>query len=152
MTLVSSDNRLRVVAALTELAAGDDYHDRADAGRALATFADMAESRAALLGLVLDARDTFVTRVTVEALLRRHDAAGLGVVAEALASGTDIQHETQISDAVNAVFILLASQRDHAIDVCLALNTDEHLRHGASQLRRMLVEVHSLLEPEADFG
>jgi hypothetical protein len=151
MMIVSSDNRLRVVAALIELAGGDDYRDRADAGRALATFADEAESRAALLGLVLDGRDTFVTRVTVEALLRRHDAAGLGVIAEALTSGADLPHQTQISDAVNAVFILLASQRDHAIDVCagLALDTDEHLRHGAGQLRKMLMEVHSLLEPES---
>ncbi|MFJ9779070.1 hypothetical protein ACIRSS_05775 [Amycolatopsis sp. NPDC101161] len=74
------------MAALIELAGSADYRDRADAGRGLAGFAEMPEARGPLLELVLDDRDTFVTRVTAEALLRRQDLAGLAVVASALAA------------------------------------------------------------------
>jgi hypothetical protein len=59
---------------------------RADAGRSLASFAGMPEATGALLAIVLDADDTFVTRVTATALLQRHDRAGLAVVASALAA------------------------------------------------------------------
>ena len=47
--------------ALIRLAQSDAYGDRADAGQALARFADITETHAVLLGLVLDSKDTFVT-------------------------------------------------------------------------------------------
>ena len=64
-----------------ELAASRDYRDRADAGRAMASFADVPEARGPLVRLVLDRDDTFVTRATAEALLRRRDSAGVAAVA-----------------------------------------------------------------------
>jgi hypothetical protein len=63
---VSNEARRAVVAALIELAGSPDYRDRADAGRGLASFAEMPEARGPLLELALDDRDTFVTRVTAE--------------------------------------------------------------------------------------
>jgi hypothetical protein len=74
---MSNETRLAAVAALIRLAGSVDHRDRTDAGRGLASFAEMSEARAPLLGLVLDAGDTFVTRATAEALLRRQDSAGL---------------------------------------------------------------------------
>ncbi len=71
---------------MIELAKSSDYRDRADAGRAMASFAEISTARNGLLGLVLDARDTYVTLVTAEALLRRQDSAGLAIVAAALAT------------------------------------------------------------------
>jgi hypothetical protein len=96
---VNQEPRRAAIMALIELAASDDYQDRAAAGRALANFAEATESREPLLGLVLDAKDTYVTRTTAEALLRRHDVAGFAIVAEGLASA-DLQRSTQIRDAV----------------------------------------------------
>ncbi|UMP07230.1 hypothetical protein [Amycolatopsis sp. EV170708-02-1] len=85
---MSNQARRAVVAALIKLAGSPGYRDRADAGRSLANFAEMPEAREPLLELVLDAGDTFVTRATAEALLRRQDSAGLAVVASALAAAT----------------------------------------------------------------
>src|SRR5690349_16364572 len=82
---MSDEARRAAVAALIELAGSANYRDRADAGRSLASFAEVPEAGRTLLGLVLDAGDTFVTRVTAEALLRRQDTVGLAVVAAALA-------------------------------------------------------------------
>src|SRR5947209_466677 len=81
------DNNARraSVIALNDLAGGEDYRDRADAGRGLAGFAEMPEAHETLVKLILDTDDTFVTRATAEALLRRKDVVGLAVVAAALA-------------------------------------------------------------------
>jgi len=136
---VDRDRRLAVVAALVELATSDAWLDRADAGRALASFAELPESREPLLRLVLDAEDTFVTRVTAEALLRRNDRAGIAIVAEALAAA-DFQHGTYIHEAVEAVFLVFASERDQAMAICEAL--------GAAELRGMLAAVDPLLHPQ----
>jgi hypothetical protein len=150
MAFVNQDRRGAVVTALIELAASDEYQDRADAGRALATFAQATEAREPLLRLVLDANDTFVTVATVEALLRRQDTAGFMIVAEALASA-DFQHRTYIHDTVTAVFMLFASERDRAMKACEALTLaapSTRVRQGAPELREMLAQIHPVLYPE----
>jgi hypothetical protein len=131
------------------LAASDDYQDRADAGRALANFAEATESREPLLRLVVDVNDTFVTLATAEALLRRQDTAGFTIVAEALVSA-DIQHRTYIHDAVSAVFMVFASERDRAMEACDALSLDASalVRQGAAELREMLAQIHPVLYPQ----
>lgn len=147
---MNQDWRRRVVTALVELAGSDDYRDRADAGRALANFAEATESQEPLLRLVLDANDTFVTLATTEALLRRHDTSGLAIVAEALASA-DFQHGTYIADAVTAVFMVFASERDRAVEACDALfsvGVSATVRRGAVQLREMLERIRPVLYPE----
>ncbi|GIE92468.1 Resolvase, N terminal domain [Actinoplanes regularis] len=73
---MSDEARRAVVATLIGLAGSPNYRDRADAGRSLAIFAEVPEAGKALLNLVLDAGDTFVTRETATALLRRQDAVG----------------------------------------------------------------------------
>jgi hypothetical protein len=137
------------VIALVELAASDDYRDRADAGRALASFAQAPESREPLLRLLLDVDDTFVTLVTAEALLRRQDSAGLVIVADALTSA-DFQHSTYIYDAARTVFMVFSSERDQAMEACEALSLDAsaQVRQGAAALREMLAEIQPVLYPQ----
>jgi hypothetical protein len=146
---VNQDRRRPVVTALIELAASDDYQDRADAGRALANFAKATESRESLLRLVLDVDNTFVTLATAEALLRRRDTAGLTIVAEALVSA-DFQHRTYIHDAVTAVFMVFASERDRAMEACDALSFEvsAQVRQGAAELREMLAQIRPVLYPQ----
>jgi hypothetical protein len=146
---VNQDRRRPVVTALIKLAASDDYQDRADAGRALASFARATESRESLLRLVLDVNDTFVTLATAEALLRRQDIAGFTIVAEALVSA-DFQHRTYIHDAVTAAFMVFASERDRAMEACDALLFDvsAQVRQGASELREMLAQIRPVLYPQ----
>ncbi|MEU4673976.1 hypothetical protein AB0F91_39975 [Amycolatopsis sp. NPDC023774] len=134
------------MSALIRLAGSPDWRDRADAGRGLANFAEMVEARGPLLGLVLDAGDTFVTRATAEALLRRQDSSGLAVVAAALAAaGPD--HAEWIHTAVLDVFGVIASERDAAVRECEAVerDADERARHGAGQLAAMLAELSPVL-------
>ena len=138
-----------VVEALTELAASSTYQDRADAGRALAVFAEQTAAYDVLLRLVLDGDDTFVTLTTADALLRRQDTAGFTIVAEALASA-DTQQQTYIHDAVAAVFLLFSSDRDRALQTCDALTreTDDQVRRGAVALRGMLAQIQPVLHPQ----
>lgn len=136
---MDNEARRAVVTALMGLAESSDYRDRADAGRALAAFAETPEAGSPLLKLLLDADDTFVTRVTAEALLRRHDAAGLAAVAAALA-GADANHADWIHTAVLDVFGAFSSDRDAAVRGCEALARDpeERVRQGAELLTRLL--------------
>jgi hypothetical protein len=145
---VNQDRRRPVVTALIKLAASDDYQDRADAGRALANFAEARESRESLLRLVVDVNNTFVTLATAEALLRRQDTAGFAIVAEALVSA-DFQHRTYIHDAVTSVFMVFASERDRAMEACDALSLDAsaQVRQGAADLRDMLAQIRPVLYP-----
>jgi hypothetical protein len=145
---MSDEARRAAVAALIRLAGSPGYHDRADAGRSLATFAEMPEARGALLGLVLDADDTFTTRATAEALLRRQDSAGLGVVAGALAAA-DPNHADWIHAAVLDVFGAFSRDRDAAVRECeaLARDSDEQTRCGIDQLTTMLVAIDPILHP-----
>jgi hypothetical protein len=145
---MSNETRLAAVAALIRLAGCADHRDRADAGRGLASFAEMSEARAPLLGLVLDADDTFVTRATAEALLRRQDSAGLAVIAGALAAA-DPNHVDWIGTAVRDVFGVFSSARDAAVRECeaLARDADEQTRCGVDQLTAMLVGITPILHP-----
>lgn len=52
---MDAEARRRVVSALTRLSDSDDYVDRADAGRCLASFADLPEAHGPIRSLVLDA-------------------------------------------------------------------------------------------------
>jgi hypothetical protein len=143
---MSNDARRAAVAGLVGLAASPDHRDRADAGRALASFAEMPEARGPLVGLVLDAADTFVTRAVSEALLRRQDVVGLGVVASALAVAGP-NHADWIHTAVLDVFGVFSHDRDVAVRECeiLIQGADERVRRGASQLTGMLAEINPIL-------
>jgi hypothetical protein len=134
--------RWAVVAALVGLAGSPDYRDRADAGRSLAGFAAAEEAREPLLELLLDAADTFVTRVTAEALLRRQDEAGLALVASAMAEA-DFNHVEWMRTAVMDVFAIFARDRDAALRVCQTLtrDRDERVRRGAAQLGALLAGI-----------
>jgi hypothetical protein len=145
---MSYEARCAVVSTLIGLARSTDYHDRADAGRALASFAATPEAREPLLKLLLDADDTFVTQATAETLLRRHDAAGLAAVASALAKA-DFNHADWIHTAVIDVFGIFGSDRDAARRNCETLVRDHggSLRQGAGQLREMLIEINPVLYP-----
>ncbi len=135
-----------MVVMLIGLAGSPGYRDRADAGRCLASFAEMSEARGPLLDLVLDAEDTYVTRATSEALLRRHDSVGLAVVASALAVAGD-DHAEWIDAAVLDVFGVFSSDRDAAVRECEALtrDADEQTCRGARRLIAMLVEINPIL-------
>lgn len=145
---MSNEARRAVAAALIRLAGSSDYRDRADAGRSLASFAEMPEARGPLLGLVLDAGDTFVTRATAQALLRRQDSAGLAVVASALAAA-DPNHADWIHAAVLDVFGVFSSDRDAAMRECeaLARDADDRARRGAGQLTAMLAAINPIIRP-----
>jgi len=142
------DNHARraSVIALGELGHSEDYRDRADAGRGLAGFAEIPEAREMLLDLILDADDTFVTRATAEALLRRKDVVGLATVAAALAVA-DPNHGDGIHTAVTEVLGVFSRDRDAALQECetLTQDPDERVRRGADQLIDMLAEIDPVL-------
>ncbi|OZV84527.1 hypothetical protein CA850_01350 [Micromonospora echinospora] len=143
---MDDEARRAAVAALKDLVRSRDYRDRADAGRALASFAERPEAAEALRELVLDVDDTFVTRATTEALLRRMDTVGLATVACALAQ-TDSNHGDWIHAAVIDVFGVFSRDRDAAMRDCAALtrDPDERVRRGADQLLAILAEIDPIL-------
>ncbi|GAB3799771.1 hypothetical protein [Micromonospora zhanjiangensis] len=143
--------RRAAVVALLGVAESSEFRERADAGRALASFAELPAAQEGLLELVLDTADTFVTRETAEALLRRRDGAGLAIVAKALATA-DFQHMSRIHAAVLAVFGVFATDRDDAVRMCksLILDDDEQVRGGAGELLDMLTEITPVLYPQQD--
>lgn len=145
---MDDDLRRACAAALIGLARSDDYRDRADAGRALASFAELPEASGPLLKLVLDADDTFVTLTTAEALLRRKDTAGLAIVASALAV-TASDHEDWIHTAAVDVFGVLAADRDSAAALCedLIRSTDGAPSRGAGRLLDILNAIDPVLRP-----
>ncbi|MFJ9390740.1 hypothetical protein ACIRON_18085 [Nocardioides sp. NPDC101246] len=87
------------VDALIAMSLSPDYHDRADAGVALASLVDSPQAPERLRQLVLDPDDTVVTRKTVEALTHRGGSAALTVIAAALASA-DIDRQEWIATGV----------------------------------------------------
>jgi hypothetical protein len=148
---MSNEARRAAVVALIGLAGSSDYRDRADAGPGLASLAESPQAQAALLNLLLDAEDTFVTRVTAEALLRRQDRVGFAAVAAALGAA-DPDHADWIHTAVVDVFQVFASDRDAAVRECEALteDTDDRIRHGAHRLIDMLAKLNPILSPARD--
>ncbi|MFE4591412.1 HEAT repeat domain-containing protein [Streptomyces laurentii] len=120
-------------AALAE-AASPSWARRARAGRALAPFAGVSEIADTLVGLLLDAGDTAVTRRTAEALTRVGTPAAVRLVVRALAGADDGQADwlwTGIHDA--------RAEPDGGTDpaaVCarLARDPDGAVRQGAAAL------------------
>ncbi|WP_228790701.1 hypothetical protein [Nocardia cyriacigeorgica] len=146
---MSSEVRSLVVTGLIRLAGSPDYRDRAAAGRALAIFAEMPEASRALMSLLLDASDTFVTRVTAEASLRRLDRTGLAVVATGLAAA-DSNCADWIHTAVVDVFGMSNRVLGAAMQECQVLtqSPDERVRRGARVLLAMLGEINSVSRPQ----
>ncbi|MFI9401196.1 hypothetical protein [Nocardia sp. NPDC052316] len=145
---MSEQARAAVVAALIELARSADVRDRADAGHGLAAFAERVDAREVLASLVLDADDTFVTVVTAEALLRRKDVAGLGIVAASFAGADGTQSEW-IGTALNDVYGVFADERDAAIRICstLTCDPDAEIKRGATELISLLNRIDPILRP-----
>ncbi|WP_328740837.1 hypothetical protein OHA91_36865 [Streptomyces erythrochromogenes] len=145
---MDSTLRRAAVLALGELGRRGEAGDRADAGRGLAGFAEMDEAVGPLLALVLDRENTFVTRATAEALLRRQDRSGLRVVASALAIA-DPNHGDWIRTAVLDAFAVYADERDDAMRICeeLAGEPDERVASGARELRTSLAGITCVLHP-----
>jgi hypothetical protein len=112
----------------------------------MATFADLPQAQEPLATLVLDAKDTYVTVVTAESLLRRKDSAGMRLIAEALGRA-DLRRREWISNAVQEVYMVYAADRDDAVRLCEALGSDETISRGASELIEMLIRITPLLEP-----
>lgn len=142
------DIRDAVLGPLIVLAGSAYYRDRADAGRALAVFAEMQQTGEALEALLLDPFDTLVTRATTEALLRRHDRAGYVLVARAIATADD-SHADWIRSAIAYVFGIYSCERDAAIRECEILlnDTDEQISSGTRQLITWLGELTPVLVP-----
>jgi len=140
--------QLAVIRALIDLGSGSGYEDRVVAGRCLASFADRHEAWDALLTLVLDPDDTAVTLATALALVRRHDLAGLRVIAAGLASADD-NSQQYISDAVDRVLGIYASELSDAIGSCRALgeDADQHVRTGSMRLMEILQGIDPVLHP-----
>ncbi|QEV57285.1 hypothetical protein CP981_36115 [Streptomyces platensis] len=134
--------------ALGDLGRSHDYRDRADAGHGLAAFAEMQEALVPLRELVLDPGDTFVTRRTAEALLRRKDRVGLTIVASALAVANS-NHSDWIHSAIIDVFSVFSDDRDDAMRLCeeLLRDTGDHVAPGARQLHKVLAEIDPVLRP-----
>ncbi|MFG1807394.1 hypothetical protein [Streptomyces sp. NPDC049040] len=143
---MNSGLRRAAVEALAELGRSDDHRDRADAGQGLAGFADMEAALAPLLDLVLDPRDTFVTRRTAEALLRRKDRSGLAAVASALAVAGG-NHGDWIHTAILDVFGVFSDERDIAVLLCedMSRDTDRRVAHGARLMLEILAEIDPAL-------
>ncbi len=129
------DARLAAVAALIELARSPHFQDRADAGHGLVCFADVPAAREALLALVLDAGDTYVTRTTAEALLRRGEATSLAVLSAGAATA-DAEQLDQFYSALSDVHGVFERDRDAAVATCrtFANDPDEQVRSGATAL------------------
>lgn len=138
--LVDRELRRAAVEALGALARSADYRDRADAGHALAAFAELPEAHGPLLELVLDPGDTYATRVTAGALLRRRDRLGLTAVASALTVAGP-NHGDWIQTAVLDVFGVFSDERDDAIRLCGELSQDPDGR-VARELRDLLAGIH----------
>ncbi|GAA5014821.1 hypothetical protein [Actinopolymorpha pittospori] len=147
---MSDESRRAVVAALIRLADSTEYRDRADAGTCLASYAEMPEAGATLRRLVLDAVDTYVTRWTAAALLRRMDRAGFAMIASAFASADDQTADwifTAVEDTVGH------SESDLAVAMaeCAALTSgddDELVRSGAGRLLEDMRQALRATDPQ----
>lgn len=108
----------------------------------------MPEARGPLLELVLDPGDTFVTRRTAEALLRRKDRDGLTIVASALAVANS-NHSDWIHTAIVDVVSIFSDDRDKAIRLCeeMSRDTDDRVALGARRLHKVLAEIDPVLRP-----
>ncbi|MFP8942194.1 hypothetical protein ACLIYM_12265 [Streptomyces fenghuangensis] len=115
-------------------ASSPSWSQRAGAGRALASFADVPEAAEALVGLLLDAEDTAVTRQTAEALILAGTVAAVRLIALAAAEADDNQADwmrTGVHDALAGT----DGVPDIAV-VCgqLARSHEAAVRRGAAEI------------------
>ncbi|MFF4782943.1 hypothetical protein ACFY3E_16800 [Streptomyces griseorubiginosus] len=120
-------------AALAE-ASSPSWTRRVRAGRDLASFADVPEAAAVLVGLLLDAEDTAVTRQTAEALARIGTVAAVRLIALAVVEADGNQAawlETGVYDALagpDGVREVAAACRH------LTQDQDEAVRQGVAEI------------------
>lgn len=121
-----------------------DVLARGSLGRQLAAHAGDGRVDRALLGLLLDAKDTFVTEETAEALLKRRDVPGLRLVAEGLAEGDEGQRNW-IGDVLNDVCMQTRDDWNSTLKLLDSIREDESeaVRLGAEELRSLFVEAQS---------
>ncbi|MFJ3159719.1 hypothetical protein [Streptomyces kanasensis] len=122
-----------LVAALAE-AKASSWTQRACAGRALASFAEVPEAAEALVGLLLDVEDTAVTRETAEALAQVGTLAAVRLIAHAVAEADDKQADW-LQTGVHDVLVDSGGGPDIAA-VCgeLAGDPEEPVRRGAADI------------------
>ncbi|MFE2163968.1 HEAT repeat domain-containing protein [Streptomyces sp. NPDC059447] len=115
-------------------ASSPSWRQRARAGRDLASFAGAPEAAEVLVGLLLDAEDTAVTRQTAEALARVGTAAAVRLIALAVveADGTQADWlQAGVHDALvgpdGAPGVAVACGK-------LALDQEEAVRRGAAEI------------------
>lgn len=146
-------NRRRDAAhALIALASSNDYQDRADAGRGLAAFADLAVSHDALVALVLDPHNTFVTLQTARALLQTKDPRAFEILATAIAVSVDGTLD-YIADAVRGVLGIYATELSTAKQIYARLeeHPDDRTRTGAKIVSSILGPMQPVLTAVGDF-
>ncbi|MFE9174525.1 hypothetical protein ACFYNZ_34690 [Streptomyces kebangsaanensis] len=120
-------------AALAEVSS-PSWAQRVRAGRDLASFADVPEAAEALVGLLLDAEDTAVTRQTAEALARVGTVAAVRLIALAVAEADDSQADW-LRTGVHDALVGPEGVPDVAA-VCgqLARDPEEAVRRGAEEI------------------
>ncbi|MGW4806495.1 hypothetical protein [Kitasatospora sp. NPDC004272] len=145
---MDTEAREACVSALATLADSAAYQDRADAGRALASFAELPAAARVLADLLADPQDTYVTLETARALLRRGDRAAVAVLVEALAD-LDVQHEQYVDDAVREVLGVFEEDRTRVSLLAeeAAGGPDARPAKGAAVLRGMLGAVEAVFGP-----
>ncbi|MFI5981082.1 hypothetical protein ACIBEA_09445 [Streptomyces sp. NPDC051555] len=147
---MDGDLRRAAVAALVKLGRGPDFRDGADAGQALAAFAELPEAREPLLEFLTDAGDTYVTLVTAKALLRRNDEAGVSLVASALAVAND-NHGDHLHAAIIEVLGIFSQDLDDAVRCCEELERgggDDIAARGAREMRSILLGIDPVLRAQ----
>ncbi|WP_328946950.1 hypothetical protein OG259_00300 [Streptomyces sp. NBC_00250] len=119
--------------ALAE-ASSPSWTQRACAGRALASFAEVPEAAEALLALLLDVGNTAVTRETAEALAQVGTVAAVRLIALAVAEADDNQADW-LQTGVHDVLVDSKSGLEVAV-VCrkLARDPEEAVRQGATAI------------------
>ncbi|WP_107528753.1 HEAT repeat domain-containing protein [Streptomyces sp. Ru72] len=119
--------------ALAE-ASSPSWTQRVRAGRDLASFADVPEAAEALVGLLLDAEDTAVTRQTAKALARVGTVAAIRLIALAVAEADDNRADWLQAGVHDALV-----GPDGAPDIAaacgkLARDPEEAVRRGAADI------------------
>ncbi|MFE7618539.1 hypothetical protein [Streptomyces sp. NPDC057496] len=115
-------------------ASSPSWAQRVRAGRDLASFADVSEAVEALVGLLLDAEDTAVTRQTAEALARVGTVPAIRLIALAVAEADDNQADW-LQIGVHDALMGPGGVPDIAV-VCgkLVWDPEEAVRRGAADI------------------
>jgi hypothetical protein len=116
-------------------ASSSSWARRAQAGGALAPFAEIPEAAEVLKALLLDGQDTAVTRQTAQALIRAGTVAAAEILAQAVA-GADDSHTDWIQTGVDDALAKGARVRD-LLDLYegLTQTSDTDIRQGAAAIR-----------------